>query len=510
MAKIYRRILLLLCVACIWLGLLFRFAILHISYEYDEIFTAITSNPSLPLGWIWNNWLLPDVHPPLHNLFLYFYNHFVPYGPEIWLRLPSVVFSVGALACAWFMFPKRWGKTARLIFFSFLSCQLYGVLYAQHARAYALVLLFAMPLTFLFLNMSRAVYKRKNITAKQWIWFGVLSLLLSWTHYFGALAFGIFSILLFVQGWKYKQRLWPFILVPGVVFVLFLPWLVPNVWECISLGRFNGIWWANVTPKSMIIPGLIEFFFTAEACYHTILVIILAAMLCFYWQYKKKDKAAYMREIFLLTITLAAAFGIVSLFLLKMYLFMGRYFYPFLPSLFLLITLLIAPLIRKSNVFLTVFTIYMVFSIHATWWNITRYLLSPLCFPSRATIQYYLQNYPQKDLLVIALEAFPPAAMDSMYAFYPNQVYKQNKRVKEIYYLTEEERDKELENRENAAIWMPNCTLDKLGYLVKEWERIIVVEKKVGSSCFLRLSDKGVKEPPKEWEAVKISNANIW
>ena len=60
-----------------------RFAFLSVPYEYDELFTAVTANPALPLSWIWTHWLLVDVHPPLHNVLLWAYNHVAPYGPEI-------------------------------------------------------------------------------------------------------------------------------------------------------------------------------------------------------------------------------------------------------------------------------------------------------------------------------------------------------------------------------------------------------------------------------------------
>lgn len=505
-----RRWLVVVCTAFALVAVVARFAFLHISYEYDEVFTAITANTSLSLGWIWRNWLLPDVHPPLHNIFLYFYNHFVPYGPEIWLRLPSVAFSLGALACAWFMFPKRWGKIARLVFFSLLSCQLYGVFYSQHARAYSLVLLLAIPLTFLFLNMSRAVYKRKSITAKQWICFGILSLLLSWTHYFGALAFGLFSILLFVQGWKYKQRLLWFIVVPCLVFICFLPWLVPNLLECISQGRFSGNWWANEIPFNMTLPGLVDFFFSTDYLYFTMLIMLSFSLVLGYRHYRKDKKFAYMREIGLLLAVLLLAFGTALLFLFKMYLLLGRYFFAFVPSMFLLCTLIITPLLRRSTIFLALFVIYVGMSLGNLYISAVSRIWHPMFLPYKPAMQYYLQNYPNKDLLVIAMEAFPLASLESMYSFYPNQIYKQNKRVRELMYLSEAEREKELENRDKSAIWMPNCRLDKLQYIAKEWDRVVAVEEFVASTCFLRLSDKGVKEAPKEWDAIKLSEVDIW
>ena len=81
--------------------------------------------------------------------------------------------------------------------------------------------------------------------------------------------------------------------------------------------------------------------------------------------------------------------------------------------------------------------------------------------------------------------------MEAMYAFYPNQVYGMNAKVTELYQLDAAARDKALERRKNALIWMPNCNIVKLSRLSREWDRAIGIEGKLGSSCFLQLSEKG-------------------
>ena len=82
MSKTAQRIFFVLYGLLIGVGVGLRFCFWNIPYEYDEIFTAVTADPTLPLGWIWSHWLLVDVHPPLHNILLWLYNHVVPYGPE--------------------------------------------------------------------------------------------------------------------------------------------------------------------------------------------------------------------------------------------------------------------------------------------------------------------------------------------------------------------------------------------------------------------------------------------
>ena len=146
------------CLLFIGAGVIMRFAFLFVPYEYDELFTAVTANPALPLSWIWTHWLLVDVHPPLHNVLLWVYHHVAPYGPEVWLRLPSVACGLAALALGWCMFPRRFGRTARWLFMALLAGNFYAIFYSQHARAYALMLALSVPLTFLICTF---LYHRK-------------------------------------------------------------------------------------------------------------------------------------------------------------------------------------------------------------------------------------------------------------------------------------------------------------------------------------------------------------
>lgn len=499
MKRLCRKFLWFLCAVCILAGIAARFLFLDISYEYDEIFTAVSSNPSLSFSWILTNWLLPDVHPPLHNFLLYIYNHFVPYGPEIWLRLPSVIFGFAALGWAWFGFPMRFGKTARGLFFAMMSCQMYGVFYTQYARAYALVLFLSVPLTFLFLNISHAVIKNHKITLRQWLAYGVLSLLLCWSHYFGALLFGVFSVLLFAEAFLYKRRLMPFIAVPALVFVLFLPWLGPNLWENIFLQRFNGTWWAGKVPPIHIMPELIVFFFSSFWSHFILMILLLAGLWVGMKQYRRNNCFAYGRDIVLLTFVLLFALGIVGLLYIKIYLFFGRYFMPFVPSVYLLCVLIMAPVIRRYIGALALFVAAMAINL-----GMIGVMFGVMHFTgflsARPSAQMYRTLWPDKELFVIALEAFPPTSMNAMYGFYPNEVWHMNARVTELYHLDEAAREKELAEREKAVILMPNCTSSRLNRLSKEWERAIAVEMQEGNSCFLKLTDKGVFAPPADWQ----------
>ena len=188
-----------------------RFLYITRSYDYDEVFTAVTANPDLPLTYIFKHFLIIDVHPPLHNLIMWLWNHVFPYGAEWIGRLPSVLFDCGALWIAWSYFPLHLfksndGKTARWIFILLLAFNHMFIEYAQTMRAYALILCLAVPFTFLYLQMLHGIKSKKQISYSDWILYGLLALLLCYTHYFGAIAFGVFSVILFISAWKNKQE----------------------------------------------------------------------------------------------------------------------------------------------------------------------------------------------------------------------------------------------------------------------------------------------------------------
>ncbi len=367
MKKIILKILKIAIVICIAAFIYFRTRLFNMAYEYDELFTAITSDPSVPLSWIYNNWLIVDVHPPLYNILLWIWNHFVPFGPELWLRMPSFLLGLGALACGWFLFPKRFGKTARLLFMAFLSCNLYMTVYGQHARSYMLVLILSIPLTFLFLDMSRAIWKKREISARQWAVFGILSLLLSWSHYFGALLFGWFSVFLFLQALYCKRNLKWFMVVPCLVFVAFLPWLVPNFMAQLDYQRFSGNWWASASTFGHSLMEMIAFFFTSMTGYVLVCLMAFSGAYFAYRRRKQIGDIAHIREVLLLCGVIAAVLISVALVSIRTYLFIGRYFTVILPSLYLVCGILIAPLLRRSVIISAIFVAFVIMNTAIFW-----------------------------------------------------------------------------------------------------------------------------------------------
>lgn len=466
------------------IGIACRFIIFNISFEYDEIFTAVTSNPAVPFSYIWKNYLLVDVHPPLHNILLWVYNHWVPYGPEWALRWPSLILSVTSLFLAWKLFPRYLGKTARWIFVLLLSCNFYLLLYAQHARAYSLLICLAVVLTYLYLQIARCLCHKHTVSREIWVWYGICSLLLCWSHYFGALLFGLFSVILFFIAWNHKQPLRYCIAVPLLVLAGFLPWLIPNLLENLSQHRFSGNWWGNQALSWHLVKLWVEFFFSSVKAFYVLLSIGALGIIYTWYRQRKLKVWLFSREIILVFLPMAAA-GLFALAMsVKIFWLLWRYFIPFVPCLYLFVTLIIAPVCKRYRVIGLAFLCFVALSFQA-FIRMRNFFQEGIAFPVRSAMEIYKQGFADKALYTVALEAFPPNSMQPMYAFYPQIYFGVKQPVYELFHMNPTQRDQLLEQADQALLWMPNCDPKKMKKLAQTFQRNISIFARFSNVCFL-------------------------
>ncbi len=468
------------------MGLVLRAVILNVSFEYDELFTAVSTNPALPLSYVWQHFLVVDVHPPFYNIGVWVYNHAVPYGPEWVLRLPSLLCGVLILWEGWQFFPRYLGRTARMLFLVLLSCNFYLIMYAQHARAYSLLVALAIPFTFFYLRMSRVVYHRHVIAGRLWVAYGLLGLLLCWSHYFGALCFGVFSVVLFSCAWYCKQRLRWFIVIPVLVLLCFTPWLLPNLLENIALHRFTGNWWGNTHLVSWnLVREWIEFFFSSSYGFYVLAGLVTGAI-CYnlYGRVFHAKKWPYCRDILVLFIPLATVIIFTLAVSGKIFWLIWRYFMPFMPSLYLCVALLLTPVCRRYKIILIVFFIFAGISF-VMFFRACGAFQKDRIFAARGAMQIYQTAFGDKDLYVVALEGFPLQSLQPMYSFYPNHYFHMKQQVYELYSMPVDKRKELLKQSKNALMWMPNCELYKKDRIEQQWKQRFLIFAAFGDSCFL-------------------------
>ncbi len=489
-----KRILLACSLLGILIGVALRFYLIGISFEYDELFTAVTSNPLVPFSYLWTHYLMIDVHPPLHNFLLWLCNHILPYGPEWALRLPSLVFGLGALAQAWFLFPRHLGKTARWLFLLLLSCNFYLILYAQHARAYSLIVCAAVPFTFLYLKLARRILKHRPIATKWWFVYGGLAAVLCWSHYFGALCFGLFSTVLGGLALYHKRSFKPLAYTCALVLVCFVPWMIPNLVENLGQQRFGGNWWGNRELEWSLVNLWIEFFFTSLKGFWALLLAVLAGTFFSWRLYHKKYTWPYGVELCLLIIPMACA-GVFALAMsVKIFWLIWRYFMPFVPALYLTVALLIAPLLHKYKWVFLLMIVFLFFSFRTTW-QLSQLLRNGVFFPVREAMELYKEAFPDKELFVLAMEAFPTPSMTPMYGFYPHYYFHMKNPVTEVFQLPQAQLQALVARQQEGVFWMPNCSPQKMERLIHKVGREAKIFARHENTCFILFSD-GKKVDP--------------
>ncbi len=206
----------------------------------DEIITAEVSIKGL--GNI-IRFSITDTGPlPLAYLFEYFSQLFG--RSEFLVRLPSVLFGIGAIPLVYMLGHRLFHSTragaAAAVLLTFSAFHHY---YSQEARGYALYALLAVLSVLL---LQSALEKRRW---KSWIIYGVCCALLVYTTYFGVfiiLANLIYGLLLILResrsgngGQTAKSRVLGLLLVTLVVGLMLLPWVVLNypVHQAYGAGR---------------------------------------------------------------------------------------------------------------------------------------------------------------------------------------------------------------------------------------------------------------------------------
>jgi 4-amino-4-deoxy-L-arabinose transferase-like glycosyltransferase len=198
------------------------------SFWLDELWTAVASDPALPLGRWLRYWVLPDVHPPLHLLVARAWQVVLGAG-EVELRLLSAVLSAGTVGAVFLV--QRWTPIVRqpLALAAWFACSVGVVFYAQDARPYALLLLMATIATLLSVAIAYRM-ERGEPVRRPMLALAAVVVVAEYSHYFGVLAGGgLFGALFLFAAWRHRRHLRLVTLTGAAALVALLPWLVFHV-----------------------------------------------------------------------------------------------------------------------------------------------------------------------------------------------------------------------------------------------------------------------------------------
>ena len=230
-------------IAIIILGTIFiALSIFHTNMWFDESYTIGIVRHSF--SEIWNITSF-DVHPPFYYFCLHILN--LIFGESIILyRLFSAITIALTALLGYTHIRKDFGEKTGF-WFSFLMLFLpVAAQYAGEIRMYSL----GMLLGTIMCIYGYRIYK-KDIHKLTYVFFGLSSLALAYTHYYGVLLAGVINLALFIYLIKNrkerKQDLIKFTITAVLQVVAYLPWLIVFV----SHLKGTGFWITLTFPGSI-------------------------------------------------------------------------------------------------------------------------------------------------------------------------------------------------------------------------------------------------------------------
>ena len=248
-------------IAIIIIGIIFLLIpVFHSNMWFDESYSVAISNHSFSEIWtIGSN----DVHPVLYYWILHIIN--IIFGNNIVLyRLFSVlcISVVGILGYT--HIRKDFGEKTGILFSLLAFFLPVNVVYAGEIRMYALAML---NVTLMSIYAYRIYIDKDKRQIKNWVIFGIFSLLSAYTHYYGLMIAGLINLSLFIvfilqakrqRKFTFNLRAFIFSAVPQVL--LYLPWIAALIFQVSGVSK--GFWIGIHFPDSYI--ELLTFPFTGN------------------------------------------------------------------------------------------------------------------------------------------------------------------------------------------------------------------------------------------------------
>ncbi len=191
---------------------------LHLPYIYDE-FSALFRTQYHTLHDLVEYGIKPDNHPPLIQIFLFFWVKLWGFNPFA-VKLPFIIMGVCSV---WLVFRlgKQWFSTETgLIASAYFATLQYSILYSQLARPYVSGVFLCLMLVWYWDKIM--LHSNKNFY-KNLILYIVFASLCSFNHYFSLL----FAIIVSLSGLFFikRSKLLYYMLAGFVILLLYIPYL---------------------------------------------------------------------------------------------------------------------------------------------------------------------------------------------------------------------------------------------------------------------------------------------
>ena len=411
-------------IAIIIVGIIFiALNIFHSNLWFDESYSVAISKHSFSEIWsIGAN----DVHPILYYFVLHIVGMITNYN-IIALRLVSFLPLAILGILGYTHIRKDFGyKTGSI--FSFLILFLpVSAEYAGEIRMYSLGMLLG---TIMAIYAYRIYKGQDNI--KNFVIFGINSLLVSYTHYYGLMLAGIVNLLLFIYYIKNrktkKEGLKRFFITAVIQVILYLPWLMNFLKQLQGVSK--GFWITLSFPGTLIEILSMQFTGSLKNTIGLILALFIFAYTIFvYIKYVRKTKKEIETKSVIISISIYIAIILIALIISLCIQSILLYRYLLIPTGLLIFTL--AFIISRDTNRYRIITVCIIILLMSIISNIG--LIKNNYDSSNINYLKYIQNNIKEEDLILYSDAISGAVVS---AYFDNQSYfynKQNWNVEESY-----------------------------------------------------------------------------
>jgi len=279
-------------------GTVLRFYnIFNLHFTNDEL-SALNRTRFSSFSDLINIGVMPDGHPALIQVFLYFYTKLFGYGDFI-IKLPFLLMGVALIYLSFKIAKRFFTVTSGLITASFMAVLQYTVMYSQIARPYSSGLFFVL-LSVYFLQDF--IFNNKVKTTSI-LWFIIASTLSAYNHYFSLLTIlliGIFGLLLVK-----KENLKVYMLSGLAIILLFVPHIQISLHQ-LSLGGLS--WLSKPTTEAIVM----YFGYIFNYCWLLFFVIDIILLVGFIFNngFKTLKYSAFSLIVFILPIIIGYIYSV--------------------------------------------------------------------------------------------------------------------------------------------------------------------------------------------------------
>ena len=291
------RIILLAAVLFLAIGLrVWHIGQMH--YTNDEL-SALSRTNFSSLSETVEKGVIPDGHPALVQVFLYYWAHWVDYD-DVAVKLPFLLAGILSVVLIFFIGKEAGGWYAGLLAAGFAAVSQPFVYFSQVARPYAPGLLF----TLLTVFFVQKILKKKEGDIKLFFAAAVSLALTYYTHYFAALTTTLFWIMaFFVSPSKLKVKFIAYGLFAALLFLPHLPITLTQLF-------YGGLQWLSkpdATLYEYLILYLFNYDFTLLA--FTIIFFLFSLIRCSDYKLLIKNTVLYFLP-FVLTVVVGGLYSV--------------------------------------------------------------------------------------------------------------------------------------------------------------------------------------------------------